>query len=166
MIDKNKHLQISTPKFFMENFGRHFKVTDGIDWKDISPVFQRTHEIIKEKDIGDEKELSIKKVSRLSTGWVIIRPGSSTININAGNSKLKLPGFIYHDSTSPAFLEELESWEDGEPRIFITLSKKPIRPDDIFITIDKRRVNVCRRAGLVVENWLVNPPKDKWKESK
>lgn len=56
-----------------------------------------------------------------------------------------------------AFAAELASWDGREARIFMVFDKTPIAAQSIFLSVDKRRVRVCNKAGATKEDWTTYP---------
>lgn len=94
------------------------------------------------------------KASRLAYGWAIIRPTRSTLRIPLAN-----PNFEYSELTfSQALDAELSTWLAGEPRIFLEFAKKPVDINNVFRSVDPRRVRLCSAAGVQTFNPMTEPP--------
>ena len=123
---------MNTYDFFMENFGRHLTNADGLTAaQGAEAVLSSVHETIKGTP------------SRLSSGWAIVRPGTSSLQL-----KLRAKGIAYDDRTRvEAFMEELETWDGESPRIFLEFDKAPVSISNLFITVDRRLVRICSPRG-------------------
>ena len=133
---------MNTYEFFMANFGRHL-----IDAEGLTPAQ------------GAEKALSSNHTtikgtpSRLSSGWAIVRPGTSSLQL-----KLRAPGIAYDDRTRvEAFMEELETWDGKSPRIFLEFDKAPVSIANLFITVDRRLVRICSPKVVASFDLSVEP---------
>ncbi|MEI6760130.1 MAG: hypothetical protein WCO22_06715 [Betaproteobacteria bacterium] len=134
---------MSTADFFMENFGRHFIEPTGDNWADVGNVLR-----------GSYPMTGKSSLSRMQSGWAIVRPGSATLQLD-----LAVPGVQKSRMTRfEAFAAELAAWDGIEPRIFMLFDKAPISAKDIFVSVDKRRVRICTNAGAKTEDWTVKPP--------
>jgi hypothetical protein len=124
---------MNTYEFFVANFGRHLVNTDGLtpaaaSWKALSS----NHRLAK----GTE--------SRLSSGWAIVRPSRSTVQL-----KLAAKGIQQDDRTRiEAFMEEFQTWDGTEPRIFLMFDKAPVPIANLFISVDRRLVRICSPSGV------------------
>ena len=91
-------------------------------------------------------------VSRLTSGWAILRPQKSTIQL-----ELTASGLDYDKRTRyEAFEEELETWDGIEPRMFLTFDKAPIPISNLFLTLDKRLIRIC--SPKTVESFDITAP--------
>lgn len=133
---------MNTYEFFMENFGRHL-----VNAGELTPAQ------------GTELALSSNHVtvtgssSRLSSGWAIVRPGMSSLQL-----KLAAKGIAYEDRTRlEAFVDELVSWDGESPRIFIEFDKAPVSISNLFITVDRRLVRICSPKGVSSFDMGVEP---------
>ena len=124
---------MNTYEFFVEHFGRHLVNCDGMTpaaaaWKALSS----NHKLAK----GTE--------SRLSSGWAIVRPTGSTVQL-----KLAAKGIAQDERTRiEAFMEEFQTWDGKEPRIFLMFDKAPVPIANLFISVDRRLVRICSPAGV------------------
>jgi len=124
---------MNTYEFFVANFGRHLVNCDGLSptaaaWKALSS----NHKLAK----GTE--------SRLSSGWAIVRPNRSTVQL-----KLAAKGVEQDDRTRiEAFMKEFQTWDGIEPRIFLMFDKAPVPIANLFISVDRRLVRICSPAGV------------------
>ena len=124
---------MNTYEFFVANFGRHLVNADGLTpaaaaWKALSS----NHKLAK----GTE--------SRLSSGWAIVRPNRSTVQL-----KLAAKGVEQDDRTRiESFMEEFQTWDGVEPRIFLMFDKAPVPIANLFISVDRRLVRICSPAGV------------------
>ena len=133
---------MSTAAFFMENFGRHFIQPTGDDWADVGQVLRRAYPMT-----------GRASVSRL-LGWAIVRPGSATLKRDFVIPVVQTLDVPYLE----AFAAELAAWDGQAPRIFLLFDKAPIAAQDIFVSVDKRRVRICTNAGARTEDWTTRPP--------
>lgn len=134
---------MSTATFFMENFGRHFVKSTGDDWADVGRVLRGSY------------PMTLKtSLSRMQSGWAIVRPGSATLQLD-----LAVPVIQKSRMTRmEAFVAEFSVWDGREPRIFMLFDKAPIAAQAIFVSVDKRRVRICTNAGAKTEDWITRPP--------
>jgi hypothetical protein len=132
---------MNTYEFFIEYFGKHILDCEGLTpsaaaWK----VLSSSH---KQKK---------GTVSRLTSGWAILRPERSTIQL-----ELTASGLDYDKRTRyEAFEEELETWDGIEPRMFLTFDKAPIPISNLFLTLDKRLIRIC--SPKTVESFDITAP--------
>ena len=134
---------MSTAAFFMENFGRHFIKPTGDTWADVGKVLR-----------GSYPMTGKASLSRMQSGWAIVRPGSATLQLD-----LAVPVIQKSRMTRmEAFAAELATWDGLEPRIFMLFDKAPIAAQAIFVSVDKRRVRICTNAGAKTEDWTTRPP--------
>ncbi|CAM8653532.1 hypothetical protein MCEMSE6_02507 [Oxalobacteraceae bacterium] len=132
---------MNTYEFFIEYFGKHILDCEGLTpsaaaWK----VLSSSH---KQKK---------GTVSRLTSGWAILRPQKSTIQL-----ELTASGLDYDKRTRyEAFEEELETWDGIEPRMFLTFDKAPIPISNLFLTLDKRLIRIC--SPKTVESFDITAP--------
>ncbi len=134
---------MSTAAFFMKNFGRHFIKLTGDDWADVGTVLR-----------GSYPMTSKSSLSRMQSGWAIVRPGSATLQLDLAVPVIQKSRMTRFE----AFAAELASWDGREPRIFMLFDKAPISAQAIFVSVDKRRVRICTNAGAKTEDWTVKPP--------
>lgn len=124
---------MNTYQFFTENFGRYLVNCDGLSysaaaWKALSS----NHKLAK----GTE--------SRLSSGWAIIRPSQSSVQL-----KLSAAGLNFDERTRiEAFMDEFDHWDGSEPRIFLMFDKAPVPIANLFMSVDRRLVRICSPAGV------------------
>ena len=134
---------MNTATFFMENFGQHFIKPSGDEWADVGRVLR-----------GSYPMTGKDSVSRMQSGWAIVRPGSATLQLD-----LNVPGIQKSRMTRfEAFAAELAKWDGRERRIFMLFDKAPIAAQSIFVSVDRRRVRVCTNAGARTEDWTTHPP--------
>jgi hypothetical protein len=134
---------MSTAAFFMHNFGRHFIKPTGDDWSDVAKVLRESYAMT-----GKTTR------SRMQSGWAIVRPASATLQLD-----LAVPTILKSRMTrTEAFAAELAAWDGQEPRIFMLFDKAPIAAQSIFLSVDKRRVRICTKAGAKTEDWSTHPP--------
>ena len=134
---------MNTADFFMKNFGCHFVDASADLWADVGQVLRGSYPMVGKPSL-----------SRMQSGWAIVRPGSATLQLD-----LAIPVVQKSRMTRfEAFAAELSVWDGRAPRIFMLFDKAPIAAKDIFLSVDKRCVRVCTNAGATTENWFTNPP--------
>jgi hypothetical protein len=134
---------MNTAEFFMQNFGRHFIKPTGDYWADVGQVLSSSYPMI-----GKSTK------SRMQSGWAIVRPGSAILKLDLNVPEIQKSRM----SRYKAFAAELAIWDGREPRIFILFDKAPVAANDIFVSVDKRRVRICTNAGAKTEDWTIKPP--------
>lgn len=134
---------MSAAAFFMENFGRHFIQPTGDDWADVGNVLRGAYPMNGKASF-----------SRMQSGWAIVRPGSATLQLDLNITVVQKSRM----SRSEAFAAELAAWDGREPRIFMLFDKAPIAAQDIFLSVDKRRVRICTKSGAETRDWTAHPP--------
>ena len=124
---------MNTYEFFMVHFGRHLIDAAGLAApKAVEKVLSSNHVTIKGTP------------SRLSSGWAIVRPGTSSLQL-----KLRATGIAYDDRTRvDAFIDELEEWDGESPRIFLEFDKAPVSISNLFTTVDRRMIRICSPKGV------------------
>jgi hypothetical protein len=130
----------------MDNFGKHFCNPTGNDWADVGKVLRGSYPMVGKPSL-----------SRMQSGWAIVRPGSATLQLDLAVPVVQKSRMTRFE----AFAAELETWDGIEPRIFMLFDKAPIAAQNIFVSVDKRLVRICTNSGAKTENWLTNPPKVK-----
>ena len=134
---------MNTATFFMQNFGRHFIAPSDDAWADVGQVLRGSYPMVGKSAL-----------SRMQSGWAIVRPGSATLQLD-----LAVPVIQKSRMTRfAAFAAELAAWDGREPRIFILFDKAPVAAKDIFMSVDKRCVRICTNAGARTANWTTHPP--------
>lgn len=127
---------MNTFEFFNQNFGRYLVKIEGEPHVAAYRALSANHKLAKGTD------------SRLASGWAIIRPGRSSIQL-----KLAAPGLHYDERTRvEAFMEEFEKWDGHEPRIFLMFDKAPVPIANLFMSVDRRAVRICSPAGVETFN--------------
>lgn len=134
---------MSTAEFFMHNFGRHFITPTGDHWADVGQVLRSSYPMIGKSS-----------VSRMQSGWAIVRPGSATLQLDLNVPEVQKSRMTRFE----AFAAELATWDGQAPRIFMLFDKAPVAANDIFVSVDKRRVRICTNAGAKTEDWTTKPP--------
>ena len=131
---------MNTFEFFNHHFGRHLVSQKGKPHEASYRALSSNHKLVK----GTE--------SRLSSGWAIVRPTISSIQL-----KLSASGLHFDERTRiEAFMEEFEKWDGVEPRIFLMFDKAPVPIENLFMTVDRRLIRICSPAG--VESFDMNQP--------
>lgn len=120
-------------EFFVQHFGRFLVSCDGLTpaqatWKALSSG----HKLQK----GTE--------SRLSSGWAIVRPAKSSVQLKVAAAGLH----IDERTRIEAFMEEFSHWDGIEPRIFLMFDKAPVPISNVFMSVDRRLVRICSPAGV------------------
>ncbi len=124
---------MNTYEFFMAHFGRHL-----IDATGLTPA-QGT-----EQALSSNHAQPKGTASRLQSGWAIVRPGSSSLQL-----KLAAQGIAYEERTAmEAFIEELRTWDGESPRIFLQFAKAPVPISHLFLTVDRRLIRICSPQGV------------------
>ena len=135
---------MNTYEFFMAHFGRHL-----INAKGLTP------EQGAEKTLSSNHQTVKGTMSRLASGWAIVRPGVSSLQL-----KLAAQGIAYDDRTRvDAFIAELSSWDGESPRIFLEFDKAPVSIAHLFVTVDRRLIRICSPRG--VASFDINAEPDK-----
>lgn len=134
---------MSAAAFFMAHFGRHFIAPSGDPWDDAARVLR-----------GCYPMTGKSTMSRMQSGWAIVRPGSATLQLDLDVPAIQKSRMTRHE----AFAAELAAWDGCEPRIFMLFDKAPLSPDAIFLSVDKRRVRICTNTGARTADWTLNPP--------
>ena len=134
---------INTFEFFNQHFGRHLVKAEGEPHVIAHHALSNSHKLAKGTD------------SRLASGWAIVRPGTSSVQL-----KLAASGLHYDDRTRvEAFMAEFDKWDGNEPRIFLMFDKAPVPIANLFMSVDRRAVRICSPAGVETFN-LDEPPND------
>lgn len=119
---------MNTYEFFVQHLGRHLVDVDGLTASAASWLALSSSHLL-------QKGTS----SRLSSGWAIVRPGRTSIQL-----KLAAPNLHYDERTRiEAFMEEFEKWDGSEPRVFLMFVKAPIPISNLFLSVDRRLVRIC-----------------------
>ncbi len=134
---------MSTAAFFMDNFGRHFIQASGDNWADVGQVLRGSYPMVGKTAL-----------SRMQSGWAIVRPGSATLQLDLDVPVIQKSRLTRYE----AFAAELTLWDGREPRIFMLFDKAPIAAQDVFVSVDKRKVRICTKAGATTEDWTLKPP--------
>lgn len=133
---------MNTYEFFMEHFGRHLIDAQGL-----------TAAQGAEKALSSNHKTIKGTLSRLSSGWAIVRPGDSSLQL-----KLAAKGLQYDNRTRlEAFVEELVAWDGKSPRIFLEFDKAPVAISNLFITVDRRLVRICSPKNVASFDMSVEP---------
>jgi hypothetical protein len=133
---------MNTYEFFMEYFGRHLIDAQGL-----------TAAQGAEKALSSNHKTIKGTLSRLSSGWAIVRPGDSSLQL-----KLAAKGLQYDNRTRlEAFVEELVAWDGKSPRIFLEFDKAPVSISNLFITVDRRLVRICSPKNVAAFDMSVAP---------
>ena len=134
---------MTTAEFFMVNFGTHFITATDDAWADVARVLR-----------GSYPMTGKTTVSRMQSGWAIIRPGSATLQLDLNVPIIQKSRMTRHE----AFAAELSTWNGRDPRIFLLFDKAPTSAKNVFVSVDKRHVRICTKDGARTENWTINPP--------
>ena len=132
---------MNTFEFFNKNFGKHLVKQEGEPYIAAYKALSSNHRLAK----GTE--------SRLASGWAIVRPGTSSVQL-----KLAASGLHYDERTRiEAFMDEFDKWDGNEPRIFLMFDKAPVPIANLFMSVDRRFVRICSPAMVETFN-LDEPP--------
>ncbi len=135
---------MNTFEFFNQNFGRHLVPVEGAPHEAAHHALSANHKLVK------------GTTSRLSSGWAIVRPGLSSVQL-----KLAATGLKYDSRTRvEAFMDELDTWDGKEPRIFLMFNKAPVPIANLFMTVDRRAIRICSPAGVETFNADEAPSED------
>lgn len=134
-------------EFFNAHFGRHLVPQTNRPHADAWTALKSTYPVT-------TKEGKLSK-SRLSSGWAIIRPGETLLQL-----ALRADGLTQSPLTRfEAFAAELDGW-DGRPRLFLTFDKAPLPIAHLFLTVDLRAVRICGVSGVETFDATRPPPPD------
>lgn len=133
---------MNTFDFFNQNFGRFLAEQTGNEMADAQTALSKNH------------ELQTGKTSRLSSGWAIVRPGRSSLQLGVKCTGIEITGNTV--SRFQAFIADLQNWE-GEPRIYLTFDKRPIPIANLFVTYDLRAVRICSAKGVETFDFTKDP---------
>jgi hypothetical protein len=123
---------MNTFEFFNENFGKYLVSQEGETYEAAYRALSSNHKLAK----GTE--------GRLASGWAIIRPKRSSVQL-----KLAASGLHFDERTRvEAFMDEMERWNGLEPRIFLMFDKAPVPIENLFMTVDKRAIRICSPSGV------------------
>lgn len=132
---------MNTFEFFNQHFGKHLVTQRGSPAEAAWRALSSNHRLAKGTD------------ARLASGWAIVRPGTSSVQL-----KLAAAGLHYDERTRvEAFLDELHNWDAQSPRMFLMFDKAPLPIAHLFMTVDPRAVRICSPAGVETFNWLEAP---------
>ena len=131
---------INTFEFFNQYFGKHLVSQEG-----------EPH-VAAYRALSSSYTLSKGTPSRLSSGWAIVRPSISSVQLAVVAEGLN----IDPRTRIEAFMSELEQWDGIEPRILLMFDKAPVPIENLFMSVDKRAIRICSHAG--VETFDLNKP--------
>ena len=135
---------MNTFEFFNEHFGKHLVKQEGQAHESAWRALSSNHRLSKGSD------------GRLASGWAIVRPGQSSVQL-----KLAASGLHFDERTRvEAFLSELQSWDGSSPRIFLMFDKAPVPIANLFISVDPRVVRICSPSGVETFDWTQAPSPD------
>jgi hypothetical protein len=123
---------MNTFEFFNQYFGRHLVSQEG-----------EPH-VAAYRALSSSHKLSKGTPSRLSSGWAIVRPSISSLQLAVTASGLH----IDPRTRVEAFMAELELWDGLQPRIFLMFDKAPVPIENLFMSVDKRAIRICSPAGV------------------
>ena len=135
---------MNTFDFFNDNFGRHLTPTTGNALADAQTALSMNHELL------------TGKASRLSSGWGIVRPGRSSLQLGVKCTGIEIVGNTV--SRFQAFIADLKAWKN-EPRIYLMFDKRPVPIANLFVTYDPRAVRICSAKGVETFDFT-KPPND------
>lgn len=132
---------MNTFKFFNEYFGKHLVSQEGEPHEAAYRALSSSHKLSKGTD------------GRLASGWAIIRPNISSVQL-----KLAATGLHFDERTRvEAFMDEMDHWDGIEPRIFLMFDKAPVPIENLFMTVDKRAIRICSPSGVESFNLSEEP---------
>ena len=136
---------LNTFEFFNQHFGRFLTEQTGDAIADAQKALSMNHPLLS------------GKTSRLGSGWAIIRPNRSTLQLGVRCSgEIEIAGNTV--TRFAAFLEDLQKW-NGEPRIYLTFDKRPVPASNLFVTYDPRLVRICSPTAIETFDFT-QPPRD------
>jgi hypothetical protein len=124
---------MNTFEFFNQNFGRHLTAQTDNPLVDAQKALSMNHKLL------------TGKTSRLSSGWAIVRPSRSSLQLGVDCSGIEIVGGTV--TRYQAFIADLQAWRN-EPRIYLTFEKRPVPISNIFVTYDPRVVRICSAKGV------------------
>jgi len=119
---------LNTFEFFNQHFGRFLTDQTGNVLVDAQKALSKQHPLMS------------GKTTRLTSGWAIIRPTKSTLQLEVSCSGIDVVGNTV--TRFEAFFEDLSHW-NGEPRIYLTFGARTFPISNLFITHDPRCVRIC-----------------------
>ena len=135
---------MNTFEFFNRHFGQHLVAQDGAP------------DVAAYRALSSNHKLAKGTHARLASGWAIVRPGKSSVQL-----KLAAAGLHFDARTRvEAFMEELEKWDGQAPRIFLMFDKAPVPVANLFMTVDRRAIRICSPAGVETFNLDAPPSED------
>jgi len=135
---------MNTFDFFNQHFGRHLVTLEG-----------EPH-VAAYRALSSNHRLRSGKASRLSSGWAIVRPGISSVQL-----KLAAAGLHIDERTRmEAFMDEFGKWDAKEPRIFLMFDKVPVPTQNLFLTVDRRAIRICSPVGVETFNLDAAPTEE------
>lgn len=124
---------MNTYEFFVNHFGRYL-----VDCEGLTPAAASW------KALSSNHQLQKGTASRLSSGWAIVRPAKTSVQL-----KLAATGLHFDERTRiEAFMEEFETWDGKEPRLFLMFDKAPVPISNLFLSVDRRWVRICSPGGV------------------
>ena len=136
---------MNTFDFFNQNFGRHLTEQTGNALADAQTALSKNHELL------------TGKASRLSSGWGIVRPSRSSLQLGVRCTGIDIVGNTV--SRFQAFIADLLAW-NNEPRIYLTFDKRPVPIANLFVTYDPRAVRICSAKGVETFDFTKVPTDD------
>ena len=124
---------MNTFEFFNQNFGRHLTPQTDSLLIDAQTALSMNHNLL------------TGKASRLSSGWAIVRPSRSSLQLGVDCSGIEIVGNTV--SRFQAFIADLQAWRN-EPRIYLVFDKRPVPIANLFVTYDPRAVRICSAKGV------------------
>jgi len=136
---------VNTIEFFNQYFGRHLTEQTGDAFLDAQTALSKSH------------PLRSGKISRLASGWAIVRPGRSSLQLEVKCSGIDVVGNGIN--RFEAFLADLREWS-GEPRLYLTFDKRPVPVPNLFLTHDTRCVRICSPTDVETFDFTQQPSAD------
>lgn len=135
---------MNTFDFFNQHFGQHLVAQQGEPHVSAYRALSSNHQLAKGTS------------GRLASGWAIVRPGTSSVQL-----KLSAGNLHFDERTRvEAFREELAHWDFKEPRIFLMFDKSPLPISNLFMSLDRRAIRICSPSGVETFNLDEEPKHD------
>lgn len=130
-------------EFLMEYYGKRLGVQKTGDLhSDALKIMNGPHN--KGEKYNVKKQQNVKYANKIMTGRIVIRPSGVFLSSSIG----------IEDFTYGSLINGTENWSfNGEPTMFIQVSKKSFDVRNLFITYDERHVVVCHPNLSKTEDW-------------
>jgi len=123
---------MNTFEFFNQYFGKYLVSQEGEPHVAAYRALSSSHSLAK------------GTTSRLTSGWAIVRPSISSVQLPVVAEGLN----IDPRTRIEAFMAELQQWDGIEPRIFLMFDKAPVPIENLFMSVDKRAIRICSPANV------------------